>query len=84
MMSRPSDNEIHDRVRRLEETAMFADQTSEALGDEIRSIVKSIEALARRLGALESRLTELAEREQDPGLEPPPHSAGPDIPRDPL
>ena len=78
------EHEINDRVQRLEESAMFADQTSEALSDEIRSIAKSIEALARRLGVLESRLTEIANREQDPGLEPPPHSAGPDISREPL
>ncbi len=79
----PSDN-VHDRVTRLEETAMFTDQTNEALSDEIRIIAKSIETLVRRLGALETRLTQIADREQEPGLEPPPHSAGPDISRDPL
>ena len=83
-MTQPSDDKIHDRVQRLEEAAMFADQTSEALGDELRRMLKAVEALTRRLETLESRLTELAEREQDPGLEPPPHSAGPDISREPI
>jgi uncharacterized coiled-coil protein SlyX len=79
-----SSEQIHVRVQRLEETVMFTDQTAEALGGEVRAISRSIEALARRLERLESRLTEIANREADPGLEPPPHSAGPDIPRDPL
>ena len=79
-----SNDQIIDRVQRLEESAMFADQTAEALGGEVRAIAQSIETLARRLERLESRLAEIASREADPGLEPPPHSAGPDIPRDPL
>ncbi len=83
MSTEPGDN-VHQRVTRLEETAMFADQTSEALSGEIRNIAESIETLARRLVALETRLTEIADREQEPGLQPPPHSAGPDISRDPI
>ncbi len=83
-MSAESNENVHVRVTRLEESVMFTDQTSEALSEEIRNIARSIEALARRLGTLETRLTEIADREQEPGLVPPPHSAGPDISRDPL
>ncbi|MEZ6244303.1 MAG: SlyX family protein [Phycisphaerales bacterium] len=74
------------RVTRLEESALFADRAVDALNEAIREVTGAIDRLSRRIEALESRLEEVAEESQrgDPGLEPPPHSAGPDIPRDPL
>ena len=83
-MSAQPDESMNIRVQRLEETVTFSDQTSDALGEEIRTIARSVEFLVRRLDALEARLTQIADRDQDPGLEAPPHSAGPDISRDPI
>ncbi len=65
---------------------MFADQAVETLNEALGEMMASIERLSRRIEALETRLEDVVSNAggDDPGLEPPPHSAGPDIPRDPI
>lgn len=78
--------EFEDRVQNLEHAAGYADRHIEVLSGEVAELSKSVMALTRRLAHLESRLSDLNDRvgQQDPGNVPPPHSAGPDIPREPL
>jgi len=74
-----------DRIHKLEESVGFQDHTLGILSNEVTEINKLMIALSRRLAALESRLSEIDDRVgDDPGNVPPPHSAGPDIPKDPL
>ncbi|MFK7883210.1 MAG: SlyX family protein [Phycisphaerales bacterium] len=73
------------RIERLEETVGFIDHTSTQLSEQIASISKEVSVMARRLQSLERRLLDLTDAVTDaPPNVPPPHSAGPDIPRDPL
>lgn len=73
------------RLLRLEEAVGFVDHTAAQLSAEIAAINREVAGLARRLGALEQRLTELRDSVTDaPPVVPPPHSAGPDVPREPL
>lgn len=73
------------RINRLEETVGFIDHTSSQLSDQIASIGMQVSSMARRIESLERRLLDLTDAvtEAPPNV-PPPHSAGPDIPRDPL
>ena len=74
-----------DRLTRIEEMVGFVDHTAGQLSGEIANLNREVAALARRLGSLERRLGELHDAVTDaPPNVPPPHSAGPDIPRDPL
>jgi uncharacterized coiled-coil protein SlyX len=74
-----------DRLTRLEEAVGFVDHVSSQLSGEIAAINREVAALARRLGALERRLTEIKDAVTEaPPVVPPPHAAGPDVPRDPL
>jgi len=83
-MSQPQQNH-EDRIARLEEASGYSDHHIEILSAEIAEINKAMLALARRNGQLEARLSELNNRVgEDAGQVPPPHSAGPDFPRDPL
>lgn len=77
-------NEQH-RIERLEESSGYADHNIEILSAEIAQINKAVLGLTRRFAQIEARLTEINDRvgEDVPNV-PPPHSAGPDIPRDPL
>ncbi len=77
---------VDGRVTRLEEAALFTDRAMDALNESVLEVTASINRLSRRIQALEARLEALAEgaEREDAGLEPPPHSAGPDIQRDPL
>lgn len=76
----------HDqRLTRLEESVGFIDHTSSQLSAEIAAISREIAALSRRLASLEKRMLDLTDAVTDtPPVVPPPHSAGPDVPRDPL
>lgn len=75
----------HARLTRLEETVGFVDHTASQLSGEIAALNREVTGLVRRLSALERRLTELNSTMTDAApLVPPPHSAGPDVPRDPL
>ncbi len=73
------------RIEKLEEAAGFADRQIEILSDEVAQINQMMLGLSRRFALIETRLSELNDRvAEDPGNVPPPHSAGPDIPKDPL
>lgn len=73
------------RIQKLEETVAHNDHLTNALSVEIHELNKTVLQLVSRLSRLESRLIDLnAKLADDPGLVPPPHSAGPDIPREPL
>lgn len=73
------------RLTRLEESLGFIDHTSGQLSREIATLGNEVTGLSRRLAALERRLTELNNTITDtPPHVPPPHSAGPDVSRDPL
>tara|TARA_R110000782_G_scaffold57258_16_gene119703 strand:- start:7071 stop:7343 length:273 start_codon:yes stop_codon:yes gene_type:complete len=80
---RPSSTDA--RLTRLEETVGFVDHVSGQLSGEIAAINREVAGLARRLAVLERRLTELNDSITEAApVVPPPHSAGPDVPRDPL
>jgi len=73
------------RITKLEESAGFTDHTIDQLSSEIAKVNQLVLSLSNRLIALESRLSDLHNRvgEDVPNV-PPPHSAGPDIPKEPL
>lgn len=73
------------RLTRLEEAVGFVDHTAQQLSTEIAALNREVSGLARRLASLERRLTELNDTITEAApVVPPPHSAGPDVPRDPL
>ncbi len=73
------------RIEQLEESAGFADRHIEVLSGEIAQMNKAVLGLTRRFNQIEARLSEINDRVgEDAGNVPPPHSAGPDIPKDPL
>lgn len=83
-MTTPPDDQHH-RLTRLEETVGFIDHTSGQLSEQIAAVSKEIAAVSRRLASLERRLLDLTDAiTEAPPVVPPPHAAGPDIPRDPL
>ncbi len=73
------------RMTKLEESVGFTDHTIDQLSSEIAKVNQLVLSLSNRLIALESRLSEIHNRvgEEVPNV-PPPHSAGPDIPKEPL
>jgi len=80
-----SQNSPEDRIVKLEETSGYADHHIEILSAEIAQINKAMLGLSRRFSQIEARLSEISDRvgEGAPNV-PPPHSAGPDIPKEPL
>lgn len=74
------------RLTRLEESVGFVEHHAGQLSEEVRSLGREMAALARRMSALERRLLDLTDSAADAASlnVPPPHSAGPDVPRDPL
>ncbi len=74
-----------DRILKLEESSGYTDHHIEILSGEIAQINKAMLGLTRRFSQIEARLSEISDRvgEDAPNV-PPPHSAGPDIPKDPL
>lgn len=83
MSSNSQNNE--DRIDKLEESVGYTDRQIEILSGEVAQLNKSMLGLSRRFAHIEARLSELNDRvADDPGNVPPPHSAGPDIPKDPL
>lgn len=84
-MPDPSSDEQSRRLTRLEEAVAFVDHTSSQLSAEIAAISREIAALSRRLTALEKQMLDLTDAVTEaPPVVPPPHSAGPDVPKDPL
>ena len=83
-MSSTPDNQQR-RIERLEEAVQYSDRTVEVLSGEITQLNKSVLGLTRRFAQIEARLSEINNRvSEDVPNVPPPHSAGPDIPKDPL
>jgi len=83
MSQEPQSNE--DRIAKLEESVGYADRHVEILSSELVEINRAMAGLTRRFVQIEARLNEIHDRVgEDPGNVPPPHSAGPDIPKDPL
>jgi uncharacterized coiled-coil protein SlyX len=74
------------RIQELQEALGYIEHHNETLSSEIAQLNRTVAQLARRYAMLEARLSEINNRvvDQDPGNVPPPHSAGPDIPKDPL
>ncbi len=79
------DQQQQQRLERLEHAVGFSDRHIEILSNEVAELNKAMMSMVRRLERLESRLTEIDDKvgEAPPNV-PPPHSAGPDVPRDPL
>jgi uncharacterized coiled-coil protein SlyX len=74
-----------ERIQNLEESTGYMDRHIEILSGEIADMNKAVLGLTRRFAQIEARLSEINDRvSEDPGNVPPPHSAGPDIPKDPL
>lgn len=74
-----------ERIQKLEEALGYADRHVEILSKEIADMNKTVLVLTQRFAQIEARLSEMNDRvSEDPGNVPPPHSAGPDIPKDPL
>jgi uncharacterized coiled-coil protein SlyX len=75
----------NDRVEKLELSAAFTERHIEVLSEEIAQLNKAMATMVRRLERLESRLIEINDKVgETPPMVPPPHSAGPDVSRDPL
>ena len=82
----PQSNDNLRRLNQLEESLGFIEVDSSRSREQMEELSKAVHELSIRMQRLESRLIDLNDRieTQDPGLVPPPHSAGPDVPRDPL
>jgi SlyX protein len=64
---------LGDRIEALEARAMFQDETIETLNKAITEQWLKIDALTRRLAALNERLQEAETRAPGAANEPPPH-----------
>lgn len=69
-----------------DESIAFLERQSETLRKQLEEFSMVVYRLDQRIDTLERRLVDLNERVpgEDPGLVPPPHSAGPDVPKDPI
>jgi len=77
--------ENNERIENLELSAGYAERHIEVLSDEVTKLNTIITTLKRRLDRLESRMVEINDKVGEaPPMVPPPHSAGPDVPRDPI
>lgn len=77
-----------ERIDQVEESIGYLEIDSSRAREQFDVLSKAIHELNGRMERLESRLMDLNTRldtaEADPGVVPPPHSAGPDVSRDPL
>lgn len=81
----PDQTHQEQRIEKLELASGYTEHHIEVLSGEIAQLNKTVATLSRRLGLLESRLTEINDKVGEaPPMVPPPHSAGPDVPREPL
>jgi len=77
------------RLSQFEESLAYIENDTTRSREQFDELSKAVHELSGRMQRLESRLMDLHTRIEsadqiDPGLVPPPHSAGPDISRDPL
>lgn len=61
--------DLRDRLRRVEESQAFAEQSSEALTGQMLEIDRRLRDLMTRLTRIESRLIDVAARLEEPGGE---------------
>jgi len=83
----PTPNELERRITDLEQAHAFAERQNEQLNESLTEIGQRVMSLVARVKKLETRLEGVADRVgefTDRGVEAPPHSAGPDVSRDPL
>ncbi|MGJ8636081.1 MAG: hypothetical protein ACSHX5_04480 [Phycisphaerales bacterium] len=77
-----------DRIEQIEESLGYLEIDNTRAREQFDVLSKAVHELSGRMERLESRLMDLNSRldqaESDPGVVAPPHSAGPDISRDPL
>lgn len=75
-----------DRLDKIEEALGYLEVDGGRAREQFDELSKAVHELSTRMQRLESRMMDLNSRIEtpDPGLVAPPHSAGPDIPRDPL
>ncbi len=77
-----------DRIEQIEESLGYLEIDNTRAREQFDVLSKAVHELSGRMERLESRLMDLNSRldqaESDPGVDAPPHSAGPDISRDPL
>ena len=73
------------RIENLELSAGYPERHIEVLSAEIAQLNKAMSSLLSRIDRLESRIVEINDKVGEaPPMVPPPHSAGPDVSRDPL
>lgn len=80
-------DQLRRRLERLEEDRAFDERRGEQLSDEVAALGRRVLDLAGRLERLEGRLESVSSRVGelgDAGVVPPPHSAGPDVPKEPI
>jgi uncharacterized coiled-coil protein SlyX len=68
-----------DRIRRIEEAILFAEQRADGLDQAVRELLGRLGEVADRLGSLQQRLDDLHARaesdaDEDDGTTPPPHA----------
>lgn len=81
----PDSPDQPERLEKLELSAGYAERHIEVLSDEIAQINAALSGLVRRIDRIESRMIEINDKVGEaPPMVPPPHSAGPDVPREPL
>ncbi len=77
-----------DRIEQIEESLGYLEIDNTRAREQFDVLSKAVHELSGRMERLESRLMDLNSRldqaESDPGVVALPHSAGPDISRDPL
>ena len=75
-----------ERLNEIEESLGYIEVDGVRAREQFDELSKAVHELGGRMKRLESRLMDLNSRIEtaDPGLVAPPHSAGPDIARDPL
>jgi len=84
-MPRPDENSP--RLDTLEESLAYTERQNEQLNEAVTDLGRRVVELTERMQRVEARLGTLTDRlgeMEDRGLEPPPHSAGPDMPKEPL
>lgn len=80
-------NELKRRIEQLEDAAAFTERNHDQFNEVLTDLGQRVVALTARIKKLDLTLEGLASRVgefDDRGTEAPPHSAGPDISRDPL
>ncbi len=57
--------DLRPRIEKLEEAAAFTERTVEQLNEQVLKAVEGLEALAKRVRALEARLSQVGASEDD-------------------